>query len=275
MIDDSEKRSFAEFERAGWEEVASGYTRASDGSTTQVCEPLLAAVEVRAGDRVLDVATGPGWTAAAAATRGATVTGLDISRSMLDEARRRHPDIRFELGAAEEMPFEDGSFDVVVSAFGMPHFADHEAVFRECHRVLADAGRLAVASWNPPARNPFFAVALGAIAQCGSLDVDLPEGVDMFAWADDEVCRQLFASTGFGEHRRTEVELQFVSDDGPGQMRETLENASVRSRALFQAQTDQARRAILARIAEMLEPMESDGTWTIPATAFVLSTARR
>lgn len=275
MVSDAEKRRFAEFERAGWEEVAAGYARASDGSMTQVCEPLLDAAEVRAGDRVLDVATGPGWTAAAAAARGAEVTGVDISAAMLDEARRRHPDIRFEMGAAEDLPFEDGSFDVVVSAFGMPHFADHEAVFRECHRVLADSGRLAVASWNPPQQNPFFAVALGAIAQCGSLDVNLPQGVDMFAWADDEVCRQLFTSTGFGEHSRTEVELQFVSNDGPGQMQETLENASVRSRALFQAQTDQARTAILAKIADMLEPMESNGTWTIPATAFLLAAKRR
>lgn len=271
---DDEKERFAAFERAGWEEVAEAYAEASDGVTTQICAPLLDAAGVRAGDRVLDVATGPGWTAAAALARGATVTGLDVSAPMLDVARRRWPDARFELGAAEDLPFEDGEFDVVVSAFGMPHFADHLAVFRECHRVLGDAGRIAVASWNPPRRSPFFAVALGAIAQCGSLDVDLPQGVDMFAWADDDVCRELFSSAGFGDHTRIEVELQFVSDDGPAQVQDMLENASVRSRALFAAQTDVAREAILARIAEMLEPMESDGTWTIPATAFVLVAER-
>ncbi len=272
---DADKQRFADFERTGWEEVAAKYAQTSDGSTTQICEPLLDAAGVRSGDRVLDVATGPGWTAEAAASRGATVTGLDVSAPMLEEARRRFPDIRFELGAAEELPFEDGSFDVVVSAFGMPHFADHQAVFAECHRVLAEGGRLAVASWNPPAQNPFFAVALGAIAQCGSLDVDLPDGADMFQWADDDVCRELFSATGFGEHRRTEVDMRFVSDDGPGQMREVLENASVRSRALFRAQTDEAREAILARITELVEPMESDGIWTIPATAFVLAADRR
>jgi len=107
MVADGEKRRFAEFERAGWEEVAAGYAQASDGSTTQVCQPLLDAAEVRAGDRVLDVATGPGWTAAAAAARGAAVTGVDISASMLEEARRRHPDIRFEVGAAEGAPDRD------------------------------------------------------------------------------------------------------------------------------------------------------------------------
>jgi SAM-dependent methyltransferase len=202
------------------------------------------------------------------------VTGLDSSASMVAEARGRHPGVAFEVGPGEAMPFEDGSFDAVVSSFGMPHFADHTAVFSEAHRVLAEGGRIAVASWLPPADNPFFAIGIGSIAECGTLDVDLPEGADMFAWYDDEISGDLFARTGFAPPRKEIVELQAVSDDGPATMLEMLENASVRSRALYQAQTDEARPRIRARIEEKLAPMEVDGVWTIPMFAFVLSAAR-
>jgi SAM-dependent methyltransferase len=224
---------------------------------------------------VLDVATGPGWTAAEAARRGADVVGVDLSAAMLEEARARYPDIDFRQSAAEELPFDDGSFDVVVSAFGMPHFADHAAVFRECHRVLRDGGRLAVASWNPPPGNQFFAIALGAIAHAGNLDVDLPAGTDMFAWADDDICAKLFSTTGFGLHTRSQVEIAIISDDGPAEVIDVLENAAVRSRALYLAQTPDARHAIKAKITELLEPLETDGMWTIRASAFVISADRR
>jgi SAM-dependent methyltransferase len=239
-----------------------------------VAGALLDAARVTEGDRVLDVATGPGWMAAAAMARGARVTGLDVSEAMAAEATSRHPGLEVEVSPAETMPFGDGSFDAVISAFGMPHFADHAAVFAEAHRVLAPGGRIAVASWNPPASNPFFAVALGSIAQAGSLDVDLPAGVDMFAWADDEPCHELFDGAGFGPFTRDQVELTFVTDDGPGMMKQLLENASVRSRALYRAQTDEAKAAISAKISELLEPMHDGGRWTIPTTAFVLSAVR-
>jgi len=267
-------QAFADFERAGWDEVADGYADQSEGSTAQISEPLLDCARVGEGCRVLDLATGPGWTAAAAARRGADVIGVDLSAVMLEQARARHSDIDFRHAVAEELPFDDGSFDVVVSAFGMPHFTDHAAVFRECHRVLRDGGRVAVASWNPPPGNQFFAIALGAIAQAGTLDVDLPAGTDMFAWADDEICDELFSSTGFGPHTRDPVEILVTSDDGTASIIETLENASVRSRALYLAQTEDDRRAIETKITVLLAPLETDGSWTISASAFVLSADR-
>jgi SAM-dependent methyltransferase len=271
---DETATAFQAFERHGWNEVAAAYAALTDGMTGQVADALLDAAGVAPGVRVLDLASGPGWTAAAAAARGARVTGLDISTSMVAEARARHPGIAFDVGPGEEMPFDDGSFDAVVSAFGMPHFADHAAVFAEAHRVLAEGGRIAVASWNPPASNPFFAVGIGSIAECGTLDVDLPEAADMFAWADDDVSAELFTVAGFDRPHRETVELRAVTADGPAMVLEMLQNASVRSRALFRAQTDEARAAIAERIVEKLAPMEQDGTWTIPMSAFVLGAAR-
>ena len=112
-------RAFQDFEVAGWEEVASAYATATEGMVAPLSAAILDAGHVRSGSRVLDVACGPGWVAALAARRGADVVGVDIAAAMVSAARARHPGLEFCQGAAEELPFDDASFDVVVSALGM------------------------------------------------------------------------------------------------------------------------------------------------------------
>ena len=85
-------------------------------------EPLLDAVEVRAADRVVDVATGAGIVAAAAARRGASTIGLDFSAEQLRRARADHPAIAVARADAGALPLTSSSVDAVVSSFGMPHF---------------------------------------------------------------------------------------------------------------------------------------------------------
>jgi hypothetical protein len=97
----------------------------------------------------------------------------------------------------------------------------------------------------------------------------------MFVWADDDTCAELFSSTGFGPHTRTPVEILVTSDDATASMIETLENASVRSRALYLAQTGDARRAIAVKLTELLAPFEVGGSWSISARAFVLTAERQ
>lgn len=264
-------QSFQDFERNGWEEVASSYADSIGRVTADVAGPLLDAANVVPGSTVLDVATGPGWVAAAALQRGTSVVGVDIARAMVVEAGRRHPDVDFRQGSAEDLPVGAETFDAVVSAFGMPHFADHEAFAAEAWRVLRPHGRLAFASWHRPERNPFFGIVLGAIARHGSLDVNLPDGVDMFHWADTTACQELLTRAGFGPAVRHDVNLVWIDDDGPTTMMDFLDNGGVRSRALFKAQTSKAKLAIADDIADSLTAYESGGTWSIPLTAFIVA----
>ena len=94
--------AFYEFERAGWERVAGDYHRYFAALTTRFIDPLLDAGGVRAGSRVLDVATGPGYVAAAAARRGGEVVGIDFAEAAVAVARQQHPAITFQTGSAEE-----------------------------------------------------------------------------------------------------------------------------------------------------------------------------
>src|SRR5262249_49422126 len=94
--------AFNEFERRGWAENSTeAYDRVFGPVTCRVVEELLDAARVGSQTRMLDIATGPGYVAAAAWTRGAPVLGVDRSPQMLDRARQLNPEIDFREGDAE------------------------------------------------------------------------------------------------------------------------------------------------------------------------------
>lgn len=109
------------------------------------------AAAIRDGHRVLDVACGTGILAREADSRiGAAghVVGLDPNPGMLAVAARLAPDVEWREGVAESLPFAGGSFDAVVSQFGLMFFRDRRQALQEMRRVLAGGGRLVLAVWN-------------------------------------------------------------------------------------------------------------------------------
>src|SRR5919204_5138968 len=106
------------------------------------------------GSRALDVATGTGDLAIALRDRGADVVGLDFSESMLEIARRKAPEIRFEAGNALALPYADGEFDAVTVGFGARNFADLDRGLGEMARVTAAGGRVVVLEITSPQRPP-------------------------------------------------------------------------------------------------------------------------
>ena len=124
------------------------------GTTLQIVgESLAEAVDVRAGERVLDVAAGNGNATLAAAHRFAEVTSTDYVPALLDKGRERASAeglaVKFQVADAEQLPFEDGSFDVVLSTFGAMFTPEHDRAAREMLRVLRDGGRIGMANWTP------------------------------------------------------------------------------------------------------------------------------
>ena len=124
------------------------------GTTLQIVgESLAEAADVRAGEQVLDVAAGNGNATLAAARRFAQVTSTDYVPALLDRGRERARAeglaVHFHVADAEELPFADRSFDVVLSTFGAMFTPDHQRTAREMLRVLRDGGRVGMANWTP------------------------------------------------------------------------------------------------------------------------------
>ncbi len=124
------------------------------GTTLQIVgEELCEALDLRAGDRVLDVAAGNGNASLAAAHRGCEVVASDYVPALLDRARERAAaerlDIEFREADAEALPFADASFDAVVSTFGVMFTPDQERAAAELVRVCRPGGRIGLANWTP------------------------------------------------------------------------------------------------------------------------------
>lgn len=116
-------------------------------------EHLCEVADLQAGWRVLDVATGSGNAALAAARRGCEAVGIDYVPALLQRGRTRaaaeHLDVEFVEGDAENLPFPDASFDAVVSIYGAMFAPDHDRAAAELARVCRPGGRIALASWTP------------------------------------------------------------------------------------------------------------------------------
>jgi SAM-dependent methyltransferase len=118
-----------------------------------VQDELVERLRIQAGDRALDLATGTGEVARRLARLGATVSAIDIAGPMLEKARASAAEeglpIDFELGDVEYLPYEDASFDVLVSNFGVVFAPDHANVASELARVSRPGGRLGFTAWKP------------------------------------------------------------------------------------------------------------------------------
>lgn len=110
-------------------------------------------LDPRPGERILDLATGTGWTSRVLAARGAAVTGVDIATDLIEAARAIGQSsglgIEYEVGDAEQLRFADASFDAVISTFGVMFAAKPEAAAAEMARVCRKGGRIALATWKP------------------------------------------------------------------------------------------------------------------------------
>ena len=127
---------------------------AAVGTTLQIVgESLAEAVDLRADERVLDVAAGNGNATLAAARRFAQVTSTDYVPALLERGRQRaeaeHLPVQFEVADVEALPFKAGSFDAVLSTFGVMFAPDHERAASEMARVVRKGGRIGLANWTP------------------------------------------------------------------------------------------------------------------------------
>jgi SAM-dependent methyltransferase len=266
--------AFNAFEAEGWEGVAGSYHRFWGTVTANVCGPLLDAARVGPGTRTLDVATGPGYVAALAAERGASVVGLDVAEEMVALARMRQPGTEFVRGDAEELPFPDGSFDAVVANFMILHVAKPERAAAEAHRVLAPGGGMALSVWDVPVRARLMGVLVDAVAEVGAgPPAHVPEGPPFFRFSDDDEFRGLLKGAGFLDVAVQEISFAHHAASSD-ELWDGLTGATVRMAALVRGQDVETQRRIRDAFDRNVAQYEGTEGVDLPVSAKVAAGRR-
>jgi ubiquinone/menaquinone biosynthesis C-methylase UbiE len=207
MTANTDPETVARFENDTWSRCADSYAETFQLLTGQVVPVLIAAATIATGTRVLDLGSGPGDSSAQIAATGAVVTGVDFSSRMVMVARGRHSRIHFHEADAEHLPFEEGTFDAVVSNCVVHHLARPAAVFQEVSRVLVPRGRFAFAVWGALEEQSAFGVFFAAVQAHHEFDA-LPHG-PLFGVTDPGVYQALTQGTGLGNLELSRHEISW------------------------------------------------------------------
>jgi SAM-dependent methyltransferase len=244
---------------------------------------MLEAVEVAPGDRVLELAAGPGTLSALAAGvlgHEGRIICSDFSPAMVDVARQRlsasatDAEIEFRVLDAEALDLEDGSVDVVLCRCGYMLMTDPAAALRESARVLADGGRLALAVWGDAAANPWAALPMRLVGRAVGA-APPPAGVPgLWALADQERLQHLLAGAGFAAIRIESLDAT-VDYPSTADWLERVSSLAGPLRALLAGANENVRASILADLETAAAPFEqTDGTVVLPQR-FVVASAHR
>jgi 2-polyprenyl-3-methyl-5-hydroxy-6-metoxy-1,4-benzoquinol methylase len=259
--------AFNRFEAAGWEERAGSYGFLSP-MTRRVGGTVLAAAMVDAGRQVLDVGSGPGDLAAAAAALGADTVGIDVAPSMVRRAALANPSIPFRVGSFEAIPAGPGAFDAVVGNFVLNHVGRPGVALAEARRVLRPGGWLALSSWEAPSRNRLLGLLVDAHATAGAPPPPgVPAGPTNFR--TDEELRALFEEAGFADVGLVHIMFRAAIPDSDTLWQGVLDSA-VRVRPLVTGQPLDVQAAIRQAFDDLAEAYrQDDGTLAIPVSVQV------
>jgi len=250
--------------RADIEEVAS-----------PVREWMLKKLRPEEGDTVLELAAGVGETgfeaAAIVGERGRLITS-DFSPAMLEAARRRGTELAvanvdYLVIDAERIELDDDSVDGVLCRFGYMLMADPAAALAETRRVLRSDGRLALAVWGAPERNPFFGIIAVSLIQRGHIDPpEPPPAPGIFSMASAERTEELLRGAGFGDVHTEEVPGRFVLPDADEYLDVIADTAGPIALAL-RGVTESDRAAVRADVEDSLRRFVADGGYELPCVA--------
>jgi SAM-dependent methyltransferase len=260
-----------------WAELSALLDRQIEGVGRRAMEALAP----RPGERLLDVGCGCGQTTLALAARvspGGDVIGLDISRPMLEVARRRAAqdgvaNIRFLEADAQTTAFEPAAFDGVYSRFGVMFFADPEAAFRNLLGALKPGGRLGFVCWRSLAENPWMTAPLAAAAAHmppGPPPSD-PDAPGPFAFADAERGRRILAAAGFTDIELTPVQAPIGGNSLPDSVTVALRVGPLGARL---RENPELRPKVVEAVRDALAPSLRDGEVWMAGAVWVV-TARR
>ena len=275
---DPDEQRFAS--RETWEQAAAGWGRMADQVRDwglDLSAKMVDALALQPGQRVLELAAGPGDTgfmAAELVAPGGTLISSDGAEAMLEVARERAAaqglhNVEFRQLELEWIDLPTADVDAVLCRWGIMLVVDSEAAAQEIRRVLKPGGRAALAVWDDPARNPWTTISSQALIDLGFAAPPEPGEPGMFKLAGDGVLRELLLSAGLIDVRVTPVAMERHFDTVDQYLAETLAMSS-RFRSTYRELDLDQQLALKRRIARDVRPYTADdGSLVLPGSSLV------
>lgn len=263
-------------QRATWAGLSTGWEKWDSVIMDQMGPVGTAMIErlaIAEDQQHLDVAAGtgePGLSIARLSPKGRVVL-TDLAPEMLDVAVRRAraqgiANVETKVCSADDLPFDDATFDSVSVRFGYMFFPDVAKATAELARVLKPGGRLASSVWVKPDENPWTTIAMQAIATEARVAPPDPDGPNMYRCAAPGYVSALYEDAGLGEIAEWDVDVELVTRSPEEYWDMISEHVSLAVAALQQVD-EPARERIRARAVAAVSVFERDGTVRVPGVA--------
>ncbi|HVF46754.1 MAG TPA: class I SAM-dependent methyltransferase [Pyrinomonadaceae bacterium] len=222
-------------------------------------EEFVARLDLKPGTRVLDVACGTGNLAIPAARAGAEVTGIDIAPNLIEQAIARaaseRVNAKFEVGDAEDLPYDDASFDIVMTMFGAMFAPRPDVTAAELKRVTKPGGLIAMANWTAEAFT-------GDMFKTNAKHVPPPPGMaPPLQWGNEEIVRKRF-SEGISDLQTTRRKITFTYPFGPEEVVEHFRKYFGPTQKSFESLDQGGQNALRKDLIDLWEKhnQATDGT---------------
>ena len=243
---------------------------------------MLELAGVTKGHWVLDIASGTGEPAIPAARKvgqAGKVIGTDYVDEMLSFAREKATkegldNIEFQYVDGEELDFKPSTFDAVTIRWGLMFMLDPGACLRRARGVLKRGGRLVVTCWASPERNPFVSLMVTTLRNYTELPAPPPEAPGIFAFADDERLRGVFASSGFKNIAIEEMELDVVEVENGQAYWELMRDLAGPIMTLVKELDKPTRNAFVNELTARADALKRDGTIKMQGTTWMASASK-
>lgn len=269
-------------QRQNWSSAAAGWSRRDAllrKGAAPVSKRMLDLSTIVAGSSLLDIASGTGEPALSAAHRvgsSGRVTGIDLADAMLAIARKKAAaaslnNIQFHCMDAENMDFAASSFDAITIRWGLMFMPEPQACLSAAHNTLKQHGRICMACWASPEKNPFVSLLLNNLSNYMDLPATAPGTPGIFAFADPERLRAALHSAGFQNIKLEEMQINVLEVENGQAYWQAISDLAAPVMALVRQLDDASRSNYIDDVIKAADAMKQGETLRMKGTTWIAS----